>query len=303
MLTPFLLAKKPLLLSYNLKSKKMKKLYFLSLLLGSAIGFAQPVLTAVIDGPCTGGTPKMCEIFAKGTVDFTQFTIQNQTNAGTTWGSNLDLSPLGTRTNVFVYVLNTGSLVFATPEFPSVVAANSIEGGVLNLNGDDRIRIINTATTAVIDQFGVSDVDGTGTSWEWLDTYAKRNNGTGPDGAFVEANWTFAAVDGLDGTGTCNSAAQLQTIVGLGSYTLSTKSFDAIAGLSMYPNPVTGSVLNISSAANLDMNVAIFDIVGKQVINTKVTNNTVNVSSLNAGVYIVKVTEDGKTATRKLVVR
>jgi len=85
--------------------------------------------------------------------------------------------------------------------------------------------------------------------------------------------------------------------------TASTKNFDAIDGLSMYPNPVSGNVLNISSTANLDKNVAIFDVLGKQVINTKVTNNTVNVSSLNAGVYIVKVTEDGKTATRKLVVR
>lgn len=85
--------------------------------------------------------------------------------------------------------------------------------------------------------------------------------------------------------------------------TASTKNFDAIDGLAMYPNPVTGNVLNISSAANLDMNVVIFDVLGKQVINTKVTNNTVNVSSLNAGVYIVKITEDGKTATRKLVVR
>ncbi|WP_339839847.1 T9SS type A sorting domain-containing protein, partial [uncultured Flavobacterium sp.] len=85
--------------------------------------------------------------------------------------------------------------------------------------------------------------------------------------------------------------------------TASTKNFDTIAGLSLYPNPVSGNVLNISSTANSAMNVAIFDILGKQVINTKVNNNTVNISSLHAGVYIVKVTEDGKTATRKLVVR
>lgn len=85
--------------------------------------------------------------------------------------------------------------------------------------------------------------------------------------------------------------------------TATTKNFNTIDGLTMYPNPVSGNVLNISSAANLAMNVAIFDVLGKQVINTKVTNNTVNVSSLNAGVYIVKITEDGKTATRKLVVR
>ena len=101
----------------------------------------------------------------------------------------------------------------------------------------------------------------------------------------------------LDETRVGNSWADVTPVA-----TASTKNFDAIAGLKMYPNPVTGNVLNISSTANLDMNVAIFDVLGKQVINTKVTNNTVNVSSLNAGVYIVKVTEDGKTATRKLVV-
>ncbi|RZK68698.1 MAG: T9SS type A sorting domain-containing protein [Pedobacter sp.] len=78
---------------------------------------------------------------------------------------------------------------------------------------------------------------------------------------------------------------------------------NSIAGLSMYPNPLTGNVLNITSTANADKAVAIFDVLGKQVINTKVTNGTVNVSGLNSGVYIVKITEEGKTATRKLVIK
>ena len=78
---------------------------------------------------------------------------------------------------------------------------------------------------------------------------------------------------------------------------------NSIAGLSMFPNPLTGNVLNITSTANSDKAVAIFDVLGKQVINTKVTNGTVNVSGLNSGVYIVKITEEGKTATRKLVIK
>lgn len=46
----------------------MKKLYTLLLSLGATFGFAQtPVLTAVVDGPCTGGYPKVCEIYANGT--------------------------------------------------------------------------------------------------------------------------------------------------------------------------------------------------------------------------------------------
>ncbi|MBD3723545.1 MAG: T9SS type A sorting domain-containing protein [Flavobacteriaceae bacterium] len=283
----------------------MKKLYFLSLL-ATAFSFGQtPILTAVIDGPCPNGYPKVCEIYANGTVDFTQYSVQNQTNASTTWGATLDLTPLGTKTNEFVYIVLTGGdLSIATTEFPSITASNSIESGVINLNGDDRIRIIETASTTVIDQFGVSDVDGTGTSWEWLDTYAVRNNGTGPDGAFVEANWTFGGINLFDtGAGTCKGGTQLQQIVPLANFTLSTQNFNAIDGLKVYPNPVSGNTLYLESTANASKQVQVYDVLGKQVINTTVNNNSLNVANLNAGVYIVKITEEGKTATRKLVVK
>jgi hypothetical protein len=84
---------------------------------------------------------------------------------------------------------------------------------------------------------------------------------------------------------------------------LSSKSFESIEGFNMFPNPLTGNVLNITSNSNADKTVAIFDVLGKQVLNGKVTEGTVNVSGLTSGIYIVKVTEEGKTATRKLVVK
>jgi hypothetical protein len=76
-----------------------------------------------------------------------------------------------------------------------------------------------------------------------------------------------------------------------------------IDGLTMYPNPLKENTLHLTSTANAAMSVQIYDVLGKEVVNSKVMNNTVNVSSLNAGVYIVKVTEEGKTATRKLVIQ
>jgi Secretion system C-terminal sorting domain len=71
----------------------------------------------------------------------------------------------------------------------------------------------------------------------------------------------------------------------------------------MYPNPVSNGKLYITSDSGADKTVAIYDILGKQVMATALTNDVVNVSTLNAGVYIVKVTEAGNTATRKLVIR
>lgn len=76
-----------------------------------------------------------------------------------------------------------------------------------------------------------------------------------------------------------------------------------INGLTMYPNPLKGNTLFLTSTANAAMSVQIFDLLGKEVLKSNVMNNTVNVSGLNAGVYMVKVTEEGKTATRKLVIQ
>lgn len=75
-----------------------------------------------------------------------------------------------------------------------------------------------------------------------------------------------------------------------------------IAGLTMYPNPLTGNVLNITSDSTAEKTVAIYDVVGKQVVNTTTTDGTVN-ADLNSGIYIVRITEEGKVATKKLVVK
>jgi hypothetical protein len=89
----------------------------------------------------------------------------------------------------------------------------------------------------------------------------------------------------------------------LADVTLSSNSFDTINGLSMYPNPLSGNTLFLTSTANAPMNVQIFDLLGKEVVKADVVNNTVNVAKLTAGVYVVKITEEGKTATRKLVIK
>lgn len=86
-------------------------------------------------------------------------------------------------------------------------------------------------------------------------------------------------------------------------FTLNSDKFADISGLNIYPNPVSGNILNIETAANGTKAIIIFDVLGKQVLNITTDNTTVNISNLNAGVYIVKISEEGKTATRKLVVR
>jgi hypothetical protein len=84
---------------------------------------------------------------------------------------------------------------------------------------------------------------------------------------------------------------------------LETRAFNTIDGLTMYPNPSNGNTLYFTTSANAELDIQVYDVLGKQIINSKVLNNTLNISNLNQGIYIVKVTEEGKTATRKLVVK
>lgn len=76
-----------------------------------------------------------------------------------------------------------------------------------------------------------------------------------------------------------------------------------IEGLSLYPNPVTSGKVYISTKNDSNKEIIIFDLLGKKVLQTLISSRELNVSSLNPGVYIIKINEENATATRKLIVR
>ncbi|MDO4728158.1 MAG: T9SS type A sorting domain-containing protein [Bacteroidota bacterium] len=77
---------------------------------------------------------------------------------------------------------------------------------------------------------------------------------------------------------------------------------NSLSSLSIYPNPVTGSQFFVDSDSSSMKSVVIFDVLGKQVLST-MTSSMVNVHGLPKGVYIVKVSQDGNTTSRKLVIK
>lgn len=90
----------------------------------------------------------------------------------------------------------------------------------------------------------------------------------------------------------------------LSDITLDVTSFDAISGLKMYPNPAkNGQTLFITSDSSVEKNVAIYNVLGRKVLEATTQQNTINTNGLTAGVYMVKITEEGKTSTRKLVIQ
>jgi len=71
--------------------------------------------------------------------------------------------------------------------------------------------------------------------------------------------------------------------------------------IKMYPNPAKG-VVNFSSASNVALDVAVFDMLGKQVLRANAVQSQLNISSLNPGMYFVKMTQGSNVSTKKLLV-
>lgn len=76
-----------------------------------------------------------------------------------------------------------------------------------------------------------------------------------------------------------------------------------IENFAMYPNPVSNGLLYFSSSKNLNKQVIFYALTGQQVYSKKIQNlEPLNISKLKKGIYFVRIEEDGKIATRKLVV-
>lgn len=71
---------------------------------------------------------------------------------------------------------------------------------------------------------------------------------------------------------------------------LGTSEFSTNNRLVLYPNP-TRSILNISDVA-IESNFKIFNLLGQEVKSGKIQDKCVDVSSLNAGIYIIEVQKD-----------
>jgi hypothetical protein len=187
-----------------------------------------------------------------------------------------------------VFVINGDSGVNG-----GISGAYSYEGDIsLGNSGTDGIIIECSGT--VIDQViwdGTFPPASSGVSMEFSNTFLARLNNTDNDNG---ANWGLATT--AYGSGDLGSPGVAN------DFALSSKSFDE-ASFNIYPNPTNIGFVNISSKSSEVINAKVFDILGKEVMKGKVENNQLDVSSLNAGMYILRLSQNNATVTKKLVIQ
>lgn len=183
---------------------------------------ANLILTGIVDGPLSGGTPKAIELYAVSDIaDLSQYGVELVSNAGSSAGA-LETAFSGSATaGDFIYVAteatNFNSVFGFNPDFTT----NDV-----NHNGDDDFYIYGPGNT-LIDVWGGSDgVDNTGTTADILDSWAYRKNGESANTTFTASEWTIAPVNSLDSL----DASQTAAAVPFGTYAVPEPSSYALIG-------------------------------------------------------------------------
>jgi hypothetical protein len=151
-----------------------------------------------------------------------------------------------------------------------------------------------TSTFAYLTDYSISD----GTSMIFRTIFEYADYVSGPH-LIPQVRQNIVAIVSIENSTVFVTARHSSDLT---SNPLSSKDFE-IDGFNVYPNPSSLGYVNLSSKSNSKMDVTIFDILGKQVVNNKVINNRLDVSNLKAGIYIMKASQDDATTTKKLVIK
>ncbi|AUC74632.1 zinc-dependent metalloprotease [Olleya sp. Bg11-27] len=130
------------------------------------------------------------------------------------------------------------------------------------------------------------------------------------DGQNAAGDWIFFVTD-VNVDGTLSTWNELTiTICQEGGFTpvLSIDSFGFEDNFSVYPNPNNGEFSIKFSDVSGDVNVEVFDIRGRSVLQnnySKITgdfNKSLNLGNVESGIYLLNIKNNGRTITKKIVV-
>jgi plastocyanin len=117
-------------------------------------------------------------------------------------------------------------------------------------------------------------------------------------------SYTFTSIGTNDYICQPHPTTMFGTITVVAEGVLNTDNFALLDNIRIYPNPAS-SKINFDMNNNEQLNVKIYNLLGKEVLNSSIdgTNNSISVATLSKGMYIAKITTtDGKNfSTRKFV--
>lgn len=241
-----------------------------------------------------GGNNKALEIvnLTGSTVDLAGYSIKKQSNGAGNWIDEFDISSGAVKSivpnDVFV-VIHEGAddpTLVAEADLKRVNSTATNNGSPINFNGNDPVGLFKN--DVLIDVIGNLN-GGSGNTFAQNITLRRNSDITGPNTTFsLQDEWTPFPENTFDG-------------IGKHTATLSIKDATILNSFKIYPNPVNGNTLFISTTEELE--VTIYNVLGKELKTQKVSpsNNKIDIKKMSNGVYILKVTSGVKSITKKFI--
>ena len=155
-----------------------------------------------------------------------------------------------------------------------IIASNAIDQ-----NGNDAIELYKDSV--VVQTFGDISVDGTGTPWEYLDSWAYRTGSF--SSSFNISAWTFGGVECTIGSLTTQTSSCPYPFCA----TSNTENNLRDIFLNIYPNP-SNDIIYLNSEILVD-NIRVIDALGKEVNGYSFNNKILNVNALSSGIYFIQI--------------
>ena len=210
-------------------------------------------------------------------VDLSPYTIKRQSNG--IWEAPLSLTGRTININDVFVIINTDAIDVKLKAEADLEVPNETP---MTFNGDDRVGLFKN--DILIDIIG--DLDGTDV-FSQNETLRRNSDVTGPNTVFnIQGEWSFYPINTTNDIGNFNG-------------TLSTTN-SILEGFKMYPNPNHSNRLFFNNPDVI--NITIINVLGKQVKSSKIASNeSLDISELSKGIYLVKITSNKQFITKKLI--
>ncbi len=258
-------------------------------------------LSAAINGTTTNGVNNVTELFfseyvegsgnnkaieivnlTDNAIDLSAYSIKKQSNGAGSWINEFSLSGTINVNDVFVTINYQADDATLLKEV-DLMSPEAGYGAPINFNGNDPVGLFKDGV--LIDIIGVLGV--TQKNYENM-TLRRKNSVTGPTTTYNASEWDEFPQNTVDGIGYYGDTASTSNYIK-----------DTI---SIYPNPTNGDTLFFNLTK--DARISIYNILGKLVktAEVKASNNTLDIATLNKGIYILKINSGVSFTTKKLLI-
>lgn len=232
------------------------------------------------------GSNKAIEIanMTDNPIDLSNYDLRRNGNGGSSWSAPYVLSGTLSSGDVVVLINGNASIQHLIDEADFIIpVAPPNNGEPLNFNGNDPVGLFKNGT--LIDILGVF---GNSADFAKNVTLRRKSTVSSPNTTYDETNeWDEYVVDTVDN-------------IGMHSTSLSSDNF-AWNELKIYPNPTSINYIYIKNQE--DVSVEMYNILGKKVLSKRVltSNPRLDISSFSDGMYLLKISNQTSSVTRKII--